>query len=187
MHLKFLRCAALPVWLFLLGSCSAPAQRDFSETLVLFEELRAQYEVSYSRMGFQPSPLFAYAKGRSQIVIDEPFSEDLSEPALRYVFVHELIHLKYNDPSRGYDLLKRIHQANAQDTELMNNAFMTLLGAYGQDPEFKAFLDEVESRANQYAAEHLIARGENPCVAIAEIEKYTGARFRFGIENLCKA
>lgn len=100
--------------------------------------------------------------------------------------MHELVHLKYDDPRRGYDLLKRIHQTNAKDTELMNNAFMTLLGAYGQDPEFKGFLDQVETRANHYAAQHLIDRGENPCKAIAEIEQYTGARFRFGTEDLCK-
>lgn len=181
---KFLLLALLP----LAGSCSTmPTQRDFSETLKIFEELRVQYQVPYSRMGFQSSPLFAFAKGKSQIVIDEAFSEGLSEPALRYVFVHELVHLKFDDPRRGYNLLKQIHQANAQDTELMNNAFMTLLGAYGEDPEFKAFLNEVESRANDYAAQHLMDRGENPCVAIAEIERYTGARFRFGMEYLCKS
>ncbi|BET26633.1 hypothetical protein EV673_0251 [Limnobacter thiooxidans] len=180
---KFLLLVLLP----LAGSCSTPlpTQRDFSETLNMFEELRVQYQVPYSRMGFQSSPLFAFAKGKSQIIIDEAFSEGLSEPALRYVFVHELVHLKYDDPRRGYNLLKQIHQANARDTELMNNAFMTLLGAYGEDPEFKTFLNEVESRANDYAAEHLMARGENPCVAIAEIEQYTGARFRFGMEHLC--
>ena len=127
-----------------------------------------------------------FAKGKTQIVIDEAFSEGLSDAALRYVFVHELVHLKYDDPRRGYDLLKRIHQTNAKDTELMNNAFMTLLGAYGQDPEFKNFLDQAETRANHYASQHLIDRGENPCKAIAEIEQYTGARFRFGTEDLCK-
>jgi hypothetical protein len=168
------------------GSCSTPVRRDFSDTLRLFEELRAEYQVPYSRMGFQNSPLFAFAKGKSQIMIDEAFSEGLSEPALRYVFVHELVHLKQDDPQRGYDLLKRIHQANAKDTELMNNAFMTLLGAYGEDPDFKAFLDEAESRANDMAAQHLVARGEDPCKAVAEIEQFTGARFRFGLESLCR-
>ena len=177
----------LLVLLPFIGSCSSPlpVQRDFSETLNLFEELRVQYEVPYSRMGFQSSPLFAFAKGKTLIMIDEAFSEGLSEPALRYVFVHELVHLKYDDPRQGYSLLKQIHQANAKDAELMNNAFMTLLGAYGQNPEFKTFLNEVESRANDYAARHLIERGENPCVAIAEIERYTGARFRFGTEEFC--
>lgn len=181
-----LLCLLLP----LMGSCSTPQtpveQRDFSETLNLFEELRVQYEVPYSRMGFQSNPLFAFAKGKNLIIIDEPFSEGLSEQALRYVFVHELVHLKYDDPRRGYDVLKQIHQANSQETELVNNAFMTLLGRYGQDPEFKTFLNEVESRANDYAAQHLIDRGEDPCPAIAEIEKYTGERFRFGIEDMCK-
>lgn len=178
------------IWvLFLLpwlSSCTTPPQRDFADTLSMFEELRQQYDVPYSRMGFQKSPLFAFAKGKTQIVIDEAFSEGLSDAALRYVFVHELVHLKYDDPRRGYDLLKRIHQTNAKDTELMNNAFMTLLGVYGQDPEFKNFLDQVETRANHYASQHLIDRGENPCTAIAEIEQYTGARFRFGTEDLCK-
>lgn len=170
----------------LLGSCAMPPKRDFAGTLSMFEELRQQYDVPYSRMVFQKSPLFAFAKGKTQIVIDEAFSEGLSDAALRYVFVHELVHLKYDDPRRGYDLLKQIHQNNAKDTELMNNAFMTLLGAYGQDPEFKSFLDQVETRANHYAAQHLIDRGENPCKAVAEIEQYTGARFRFGTELMCK-
>jgi hypothetical protein len=186
MCFRLLQCLFLIGLLPWVSSCSTPAQRDFSETLNMFEELRAQYQVPYSRMGFQSSPLFAFAKGKSQIIIDEEFSEGLSEPALRYVFVHELVHLKHDDPRRGYDLLKQIHRANAKDSELMNNAFMTLLGAYGQDPEFKTFLDEVESRANHYAAQHLIDRGENPCMAIAEIERYTGARFRYGTEELCK-
>ena len=112
--------------------------------------------------------------------------KQLHHAALRYVFVPELVHLKYDDPRRGYDLFKRIHQTNAKDTELMNNAFMTLLGVYGQEPEFKNFLDQFETRANHYASQHLIDRGENPCTAIAEIEQYTSARFRFGTEDLCK-
>ncbi|HEX4856043.1 MAG TPA: M48 family metalloprotease [Limnobacter sp.] len=185
MHFPPLRLWILLLLLPLAGSCSTPAHRDFSDTLRLFEELRLEYEVPYSRMGFQGSPLFAFARGKAQIMIDESFSENLSEPALRYVFVHELVHLKHNDPTRGYDLLKKIHQAQARDTELMDNAFMTLLGTYGEEPEFREFLDEAESRANETAAQHLIARGEDPCKAISEIEKYTGARFRFGMENLC--
>lgn len=185
MFLKRLQTASLFLLLTLIGGCAAPAQRDFSDTLRLFDELRAQYEVPYSRMGFQTSPLFAFAKGRSQIIIDEAFSEDLSEPALRYVFVHEIIHLRHDDPKRGYDLLKKIHQDNAKDLDLMNNSFMTLLGTYGEDPEFKLFLEEVETRANHEAAQHLIMRGEDPCAAIAEIEKHTGNRFRFGTENIC--
>lgn len=170
-----------------MGSCSTPpVQRDFSDTLRLFEELRLEYEVPYSRMGFQSSPLFAFAKGRSQIMIDEEFSENLSEPALRYVFVHELVHLQHDDPNRGYALLRKIHEAQARDMELADNSFMTLLGAYGEEAEFKEFLNEVEGRANEVAAQHLVARGENPCLAIAEIEKYTGARFRFGMESVCQ-
>lgn len=136
-------------------------------------------------MGFETSPMFAFAKGSSQILIDEAFSEGLSESALRYVFVHEIVHLKHDDPRRGYELLKKIHQTHARDFELMNNSFMTLLGTYGEDPEFKLFLEEVETRANQEAAQHLINRGEDPCAAMAEIEKHTGNRFRFGAEDLC--
>jgi len=62
----------------LASSCSTPPQRDFADTLSMFEELRQQYDVPYSRMGFQKSPLFAFAKGKTQIVIDEAFPRGLA-------------------------------------------------------------------------------------------------------------
>lgn len=169
----------------LTSACSTlepEPKQDLVSMVQLFESLRAEYQVPYSRLGLEDTQLYAYARANNHVVMDEPFASHLTEAAMRFVMVHELTHVRFQDPRQAHQLLKKIHAEQGGDGD---QRFMTLLGRYSTHPEFQDFVRLAETRANEAAIDHLANRQMDVCSAIKEIESHTGQRFSVGTDTVC--
>lgn len=181
-----LSCLLAGVCLALVVGCATPsieAVQELPDILATFEMTRTDLNQPEARLTLEKTRMFAYAQKTTHVVLDDQFAHGLSEAALRYVFVHELTHLQFDDPKTGHDILKQIKlNRGDEDNDLR---FMTLLGKYGREQEFLDYLTVAETRANMAAIAYLKSRDMDPCAAIHEIEGLTRARFSIGVEEAC--
>lgn len=162
----------------------AEPPQDLSTILSRFDTLRQEMGVPFVRLSLEPNPFVAAAKGINSMVMDEDFAYSLSDPALDFVLIHEFAHLKYQDPRKGFALLRKLNEEDGGETTM---DFMLLWGKYSNNPEFQSMVREVEARADVYAIEYLNTKEQDACLAGQELEAKTGRSFGDRIQAMCDA
>lgn len=162
----------------------ADPPQDLPSVLSRFDQLRQEMGVPFVRLSLEPNPFVAAAKGINSMVMDEGFAYSLSDPALDFVLVHEFAHLKYQDPRKGFTLLRKLHEEDGGES---TTDFMLLWGKYSNNPEFQSMVKEVEARADLYAIEYLNSKEQDACLAGQELEAKTGRSFGERIQAMCDA
>lgn len=187
-----LKCISLGLTAIGLAACStthlpppvAEPTQDLPSVLSRFDTLRKEMGLPFVRLSLEPNPFVAAAKGINSMVMDEGFAYSLSDPALDFVLVHEFAHLKYQDPRKGFTLLRKLHEEDGGES---TTDFMLLWGKYSNNPEFQTMVKEVEARADLYAIEYLNSKEQDACLAGQELEAKTGRSFGDRIQAMCDA